>query len=258
MAAAGFTPIQIYYSTTPGAIPTAGNLLQGELGLNIADMKLYCENSSGAVTLLASATGATGDVAGPASATDTAIALFDGTTGKLIKNSGVTVDGSNNLTLPGQADLRLADSDSSNWVAFQAPTTVASNVTWTLPNADGSNGQALVTNGTGTLSWTTITSGATISNDTSTASDLYPSFLAATSGSALNIYTSNAKLLYKPSTGELKSEVPVAMNGIFVNNTTIDASYTIASGSNGFSVGPVTVANGAAVTVSSGQRWVVI
>ena len=161
MAAAGFTPIQIYYSTTPGAIPTAGNLLQGELGLNIADMKLYCENSGGTVTLLASAAGASGDVVGPASATDTAIALFDGATGKLIKNSGVTVDGSNNLTLPGQADLRLADSDSSNWVAFQAPATVASNVTWTLPNADGSNGQALVTNGTGTLSWATGASLAT-------------------------------------------------------------------------------------------------
>lgn len=161
MAAAGFTPIQIYYSTTASAIPTAGNLLPGELGLNIADMKLYCENSSGTVTLLASAAGASGDVVGPASATDTAIALFDGATGKLIKNSGVTVDGSNNLTLPGQADLRLADSDSSNWVAFQAPATIASNVTWTLPDADGSNGQTLVTNGAGTLSWATGVSLAT-------------------------------------------------------------------------------------------------
>lgn len=161
MAAAGFTPIQIYYSTTGAAVPTAANLLPGELGLNIADMKLYCENSSGVVTLLASAAGASGDVVGPASSTDNAIARFDLTTGKLIQNSGVTIDDSNNLTLPGQADLRLADSDSSNWVAFQAPATVASNVTWTLPNADGSNGQALVTNGTGTLSWATGASLAT-------------------------------------------------------------------------------------------------
>lgn len=58
-----------------------------------------------------------------------------------------------NITLNAQGDLRFADSDSSNWVAFQAPATVASNVTWTLPSADGSSGTALVTDGSGTLSW---------------------------------------------------------------------------------------------------------
>jgi hypothetical protein len=49
----------------------------------------------------------------------------------------------------------FADSDSSNWVAFQAPATVSSNVTWTLPAADGTSNQALVTNGSGTLSFAT-------------------------------------------------------------------------------------------------------
>jgi hypothetical protein len=51
--------------------------------------------------------------------------------------------------------LRFADSDSSNWVAFQSPATVASNVTWTLPATDGTSNQALVTNGSGALSWAT-------------------------------------------------------------------------------------------------------
>lgn len=60
-----------------------------------------------------------------------------------------------NLTMNGQGDVRFADSDSSNWVAFQAPATVASNVTWTLPSADGTSGQVLSTNGSGTLSWST-------------------------------------------------------------------------------------------------------
>jgi hypothetical protein len=63
-----------------------------------------------------------------------------------------------NVTLNAQGDLRFADSDSSNWVAFQSPATVSSNVTWTLPSADGTNGQALTTNGSGTLSWTSPTS----------------------------------------------------------------------------------------------------
>ena len=69
-----------------------------------------------------------------------------------------------NITLNAQGDLRFADSDSSNWLAFQAPSTVASNVTWTLPNADGSSNQTLVTNGSGTLSWASplLSSGGTI------------------------------------------------------------------------------------------------
>ena len=60
-----------------------------------------------------------------------------------------------NLTINAQGDLRLADSDSSHYLAFQAPATVTANVTWTLPATDGTANQALVTNGSGTLSWAT-------------------------------------------------------------------------------------------------------
>jgi hypothetical protein len=64
-----------------------------------------------------------------------------------------------NVTLNAQSDLRFADSDSSNWVAFQAPATVAANVTWTLPATDGTTGQVLSTNGSGTLSFSTPAGG---------------------------------------------------------------------------------------------------
>ena len=70
---------------------------------------------------------------------------------------------SSDVTLNAQSDLRFADSDSSNWVAFQAPGTVSSNVTWTLPAADGTSNQVLATNGSGTLSWATAGGGASIS-----------------------------------------------------------------------------------------------
>ena len=49
-----------------------------------------------------------------------------------------------------------------------------------------------------------------------------------------------------------------AGGAIQVNNSTATVSYTIATGSNGFSVGPITLASGVSVTVASGQRWVVI
>ena len=52
-----------------------------------------------------------------------------------------------------QGDLRLMDIDSSNWVALHAPSTVAANITLTVPSTVGSADQALVTDGTGVLSF---------------------------------------------------------------------------------------------------------
>lgn len=53
MAATGYTPIQLYYSTTASAAPTSGNLLNGELAINITDGKLYYKDNSGVVQVIA-------------------------------------------------------------------------------------------------------------------------------------------------------------------------------------------------------------
>ena len=53
MAQSGFTPISLYHTTTAAAAPVAGNLANGELGLNITDGKLYYKDNAGAVQLLA-------------------------------------------------------------------------------------------------------------------------------------------------------------------------------------------------------------
>lgn len=105
--------------------------------------------------------------------------------------------------------------------------------------------------------WKSI-GGSTISNDTTTATNLYPVFASATTGTAENLYTGNAKLLYKPSTGELQSTAVVASNGIFKNSQTVSADMTVASGENGGSFGPVSVASGVTVTVASGSTWTVV
>ena len=62
-------------------------------------------------------------------------------------------DSTGNLTLNAQNDIRFADSDSSNYVAVQAPATIATNYTLTLPTTAGTNNYVLKTNGSGTLSW---------------------------------------------------------------------------------------------------------
>jgi hypothetical protein len=91
MAASGYTPILIYASGTATNVPLAANLTSSssgaELALNYADGKLYYKDSGGVVQLIASKAGASGDVVGPSSATNNALARFDTTTGKLIKNS---------------------------------------------------------------------------------------------------------------------------------------------------------------------------
>ena len=72
------------------------------------------------------------------------------------------IDKDGNLTLNSQNTLRFADSDSSNYVAFKAPTTVSSDVTYTLPPSDGGTGQVLSTDGNGNLNW--ISSGISYSD----------------------------------------------------------------------------------------------
>ena len=282
MAQAGFTPISLYYSTTASAVPTAGNLVAGELALNTNDGKLYFKNSSNVVTLLAQSSaaspvttisfGTTGltpstatsgavTVAGTLAITNGGTGLTSFTTGQIHYGSFST---SANLFYDS-ANIRLGVGTNSpavtaTFVGTDAmlipkgatgsrPTGVAGYLRFntTSNEFEGHNGTA----------WSSV-GGSAISNDTSTASDLFPTFLSATTGTATSIFTSNAKLLYKPSTGEFKASAVVASNGIVVNSQTISTSYTIAAGNNAMSAGPVTVASGQTVTVASGSRWVVL
>jgi hypothetical protein len=124
--------------------------------------------------------------------------------------------------------------------------------------AAGSNGYILTLSG-GVPTWAAApATGVTISDDTSSATAYYPLFARVTTGTASTEYTSSTKYTYKPSTGELSSPEVIASNGLLVNNAIVSASYSVASGNNALSVGPVTVASGQSVTVASGQRWVIL
>jgi hypothetical protein len=183
-------------------------------------------------------------------------------------NSGV-LGGSANLTWSGTA------------LAVTGTVAVTGALTATLDSTFSSTGALTISKGTtaerptpasGMLRFNTTTTefegyngtawasvgGAALSNDTSTATDVFPLFANATSGTASTIkFTGNAKLLYKPSTGEFQASVPVALNGIVVNSQTVATSYTIGSGYSAMSAGPITLSGGVVVTVTSGSRWVV-
>jgi hypothetical protein len=128
----------------------------------------------------------------------------------------------------------------------------------TGPAGVGTTGATGVTGATGIGVTGATGPYSTVSNDTATTTALYPIFVTATSGAITNSYTSNAKYLYKPSTGELTSVAMISSNGITVNSKTIGISYTIATGQNGISAGPVTISSGIVVTVSSGSTWKIV
>jgi hypothetical protein len=204
----------------------------------------------------------------------------------LLANSTLTL-GATTLTLgvttTSVASLTLTSAAVNGTLGATTPSTVAAtSVTASLDSAFTSTGALTIPVGTtgqqptgangkirynSTLSqyegynsasatWALL-GGAVVSNDTSTASNVYPIFAAATSGNISTVYTSNAKLLYKPSTGEFQASTPVASNGIVVNSLTVATSYTIAAGFSGASAGPITIASGQSVTVAGGSRWVI-
>jgi hypothetical protein len=63
------------------------------------------------------------------------------------------------VDITAQGDLRLQDTSGGEYVALQAPTTLATSYTLTMPVDDGTSGQALITDGNGVLSWSTAASG---------------------------------------------------------------------------------------------------
>ena len=112
----------------------------------------------------------------------------------------------------------------------------------------------------GTATTATTATNATniaITDNTSSSSTYYPAMSVASSGNN-PATTSSTKLSFVPSTGTLSATVLNSSNGITINSKTVAASYTIPSGSSGMSAGPITVASGQSVTVSSGSRWVVL
>ena len=119
--------------------------------------------------------------------------------------------------LNAQSELRLADTDSSNYIALRAAGTISSNYTLTWPAAvAASNGYVLTSQTDGTLAWTAIpATGVTAADPGSTATVHYPIFETA-SGSiptgSLTTAKVRANLSFVPSTGELSSTAQLAPN----------------------------------------------
>jgi hypothetical protein len=73
-----------------------------------------------------------------------------------------------NLIIDNQKEIRFRETtaNGTNYVALKAPASVSADLTFTLPATDGTNGQALITNGSGVLSFTSFSADGTADWDT--------------------------------------------------------------------------------------------
>ena len=108
------------------------------------------------------------------------------------------------VTLKGQADLVLKDADSSHSVSLQAPATIGTNFTLTLPAADGSSGQVIQTDGSGNLSFVDQSGGGGSGDSISDAdNDTKIEVEASTDNDTIIFTTAGTERMRTDSTGRL-------------------------------------------------------
>jgi len=139
MSQAGFTPIQLYYSTTAGLQPSASNMIVGELALNVTDKKLYARDNSGVFLLaqagsvsLASnlAGGSTGSLPVQVAANTTSF-LSPGTAGFVLQTNGpgVAPSWAPVVGFSGGTVTSVTGTGSANGLTLSGTVTGAGNIT---------------------------------------------------------------------------------------------------------------------------------
>lgn len=201
---------------------------------------LYFTNSSGVRTALG-AGGGSGDVSGPASSTDNAIARFDLTSGKLLQNSSVLVDDIGNLSTSGTlvgANIPAPTAAGDLVVGSGAGTASL------LPK--GSDGQILSVTA-GALTWQTPATGGDVSSNTSTSvANALPSFADTT---AKVIQTTAATLTAAGILSIPSSTASTPTSGVFVDGSTGNGMHSYQAGiltfrANGFNLMNLTSTTG--------------
>jgi hypothetical protein len=253
------SPVTSSGGTTPTiAMPAATTSVSGYL--TSTDWNTFNGKGSGTVTSVSGTTGRITSTGGTTPVIDLASGVATaGTTGSSTLIPVVTIDTYGRVTsittasnpqgtvtsVTGTAPV-VSSGGATPAISMAAATGSVNgyltSTDWTTFNNKGS-GTVTSVSGTGTVS------GISLSGTVTSTGNLIL-------GGTLDL--SSPPAIGGTSPNSVKGTVIQATNGIVVNSNTVSASYTIPSGSSAMSAGPMTVASGQAVTVSSGSRWVVL
>jgi hypothetical protein len=141
-------------------------------------------------------------------------------------NGSGIVQSVSSMQINAQNSLRLADADSSNFVALRAPATVSANVTYTFPAAAVDN-TVLRSNASGDLSW--VAPFVSVANQAADTAVYYPAITTATTGTVSTVSVSSTKLTFVPSTGVLSS-TEMRVTASTVSNAVTNGALVVTGG----------------------------
>ena len=104
------------------------------------------------------------------------------------------------IDMLARAELRFQDATGGQFIAFEAPATVSSNVTFVLPDSDGSDGQFLKTDGSGTLSFAAA-GGSTLAADDLTVGDAAINLTTSSGNITIDAAANNSDIIMKGTDG---------------------------------------------------------
>ena len=241
MAASGFTPIQLYRTTTAAAVPVNINLADGELALNTTDEKLYFKNAAGTVKLLASNTtttnvasitfGTTGLT--PATATTGAVTVA-GTLAVANGGTGVT-------SSTGTTNVVLSNSPTLVTPALGTPSAlVGTNITGTASsfNINGTVGATTPSTGvftTVTINGTSSAKALTLPNiaevDTISATAATGTINYDVTTQSVLFYTTNASGNW---TVNFRGSVGTSLDTVMATGESISATFLVTQGATAY------------------------
>ena len=245
MAAIGFTPIAIYSSSTTTNVPSAANLQQGELAINITDGDLFYKDNSNVVQVIAKTSATAGTFSGNGA--------FNGT-GQLALPVGTTAQRS---ALPLGGYIRY----NSTLYQFEGYATTAgvsiSSITFSTTTATLTTSVAhgLSTGNVVTVSGATPAAYNGTFSITVTSATQFTYTMLSNPGANASPVGSFVYGIWGAIGGGGGS---VANGAIFQNSQTVSVNYTISTGSSAMSTGPMTIATGKTVTIPSGSKWVIL
>ncbi len=166
--------------------------------------------------------------------------------GAVTANANLSVK--NGSTGAGTVSFYEDSDDGTNYAGLKAGT-MASDVTWTLPTADGTSGQVMSTDGSGTLSWSSV-SGGSLSNATTTIGTGAADAKLASSGEHnLTLQTGNATTGTITITDGANGNIAITPNGtgeVDISKVDIDGGAI-----DGTAIGASSASSGAFTTITA-------